>query len=88
MDRFIKLSKNDFIGREVAAKEKADFDAGTSTKLRRVSFLIDVPHGEGAADVMGDEPIWAKTSKDYGTVQAGHGVGAPRFDATGESCFP
>ncbi|WP_457300120.1 glycine cleavage T C-terminal barrel domain-containing protein, partial [Phyllobacterium sp. P5_D12] len=55
----------------------------TSAKLRRVSFLIDVPHGEGAADVMGDEPIWAKTSKDYGTVQAGHGVGAPRFDATG-----
>jgi dimethylglycine dehydrogenase len=83
MDRFIKLSKNDFIGRESAAKEKAEFDAGTSTKLRRVSFLIDVPHGEDAADVMGDEPIWAKTSKDYGTVQAGHGVGAPRFDATG-----
>ncbi|UXN59742.1 FAD-dependent oxidoreductase [Phyllobacterium zundukense] len=83
MDRFIKLSKNDFIGRESAAKEKAEFDAGTSTKLRRVSFLIDMPHGEDAADVMGDEPIWAKTSKDYGTVQAGHGVGAPRFDATG-----
>ncbi len=84
MDRFIKLSKNDFIGREIAAREKAELDAGTSTKLRRVSFLIDVPHGEGAADVMGDEPIWAKTAKDYGTVQAGHGVGAPRFDATGE----
>ncbi|PSH65980.1 GcvT family protein [Phyllobacterium sophorae] len=84
MDRFIKLSKNDFIGREAAAKEKAEFDAGTSTRLRRVSFLIDVPHGDGAADVMGDEPIWAKTSKDYGVVQAGHGVGAPRFDATGE----
>ncbi len=84
MDRFIKLSKNDFIGRELAAKEKAELDAGTSTKLRRVSFLIDVPHGEDAADVMGDEPIWAKTTKDYGTVQAGHGVGAPRFDATGE----
>ncbi len=84
MDRFIKLSKNDFIGREAAAKEKADFDAGASTKLRRVSFLIDVPHGEDAADVMGDEPIWAKTSKDYGTVQAGHGVGAPRFDGTGQ----
>lgn len=83
MDRFIKLSKNDFIGREMAAREKAELDAGTSTKLRRVSFLIDVPHGEDAADVMGDEPIWAKTSKDYGTVQAGHGVGAPRFDATG-----
>jgi dimethylglycine dehydrogenase len=83
MDRFIKLSKNDFIGREIAAREKAELDAGTSTKLRRVSFLIDVPNGEGAADVMGDEPIWAKTPKDYGTVQAGHGVGAPRFDASG-----
>ena len=83
MDRFIKLSKNDFIGREEAAKEKAEFDAGTSNKLRRVSFIIDVPEGEGAADVMGDEPIWARVSKDYGTVQAGHGVGAPRFDALG-----
>src|SRR6201999_474026 len=70
MDRFIKLSKNDFIGREHAAREKAEV-AAASTKLRRFSFLIDFPHGEGAADVMGDEPIWAKVSKDYGTVQAG-----------------
>ena len=84
MDRFIKLSKNDFVGREAAAKEKTELDAGTSTKLRRVSFIIDVPRGDGAADVMGDEPIWAKVSKDYGTVQAGHGVGAPRFDASGK----
>ncbi len=83
MDRFIKLTKNDFIGREAAAQEKAEFDAGTSKKLRRVSLIIDVPDGDGAADVMGDEPIWAKVTKDYGVVEAGHGVGAPRFNDTG-----
>ncbi len=32
---------------------------------------------------MGDEPIWAKTSTDYGTVEKTHTFGAPRFDATG-----
>ena len=83
MDRFIKLGKNDFIGREAAAQEKAEFDAGTSKKLRRVSLIIDVPHGNGAADVMGDEPIWARVSKDYGVVEAGHGIGAPRFNDAG-----
>ncbi|TIP32917.1 MAG: glycine cleavage system protein T, partial [Mesorhizobium sp.] len=36
------------------------------------------------ADVMGDEPIWAKVSKDYGTVEKPHGYGAPRFDETGK----
>ncbi|MHC1548574.1 GcvT family protein [Phyllobacterium sp. K27] len=84
MDRFIKLSKNDFIGREMAMQEKADFDAGNSTKLRRVSLIIDVPSSDDAADVMGDEPIWAKVSKDYDVVQANHGVGAPRFNHKGE----
>ena len=54
MDRFIKLEKNDFIGREAAAKEKAD-----GGKLRRVSLIVDALD----ADVMGDEPIWAKVSK-------------------------
>ena len=33
---------------------------------------------------MGDEPIWAKTTTDYGTVDKPHGYGAPRFDATGK----
>ncbi len=74
MDRFIKLSKNDFIGRDAAASEKA-----AGPKLRRVSFVIDV----GDADVMGDEPIWAKTGTDYGTAEPPHGFGAPRFGADG-----
>ncbi|MDX8521850.1 GcvT family protein [Mesorhizobium dulcispinae] len=75
MDRFIKLEKNDFIGREAAAKEQAQ-----GPKLRRVSFIVDAAD----ADVMGDEPIWAKVSKDYGTVEKPHGYGAPRFDETGK----
>ncbi|MBA3448595.1 MAG: GcvT family protein, partial [Pseudaminobacter sp.] len=76
MDRFIKLEKNDFIGREQAAKEQAE-----GPKLRRVSFLVDAVD----ADVMGDEPIWAKVgATDYGTVEAPHGFGAPRFDESGK----
>jgi dimethylglycine dehydrogenase len=49
LDRFIDLGKNDFIGREAAAKEKAS--GGT---LRRVTFIVDA----ATADVLGDEPIW------------------------------
>ncbi|TPL36327.1 FAD-dependent oxidoreductase [Mesorhizobium sp. B2-4-6] len=75
MDRFIKLEKNDFIGREASAKEHAD-----GPKLRRVSFIVDAAD----ADVMGDEPIWAKVGKDYGTVEKPHGYGAPRFDTSGK----
>ncbi|MDX8532355.1 FAD-dependent oxidoreductase [Mesorhizobium sp. VK25A] len=75
MDRFIKLEKNDFIGREASAKEHAE-----GPKLRRVSFIVDAID----ADVMGDEPIWAKVGKDYGTVEKPHGYGAPRFDETGK----
>lgn len=75
MDRFIKLEKNDFIGREAAAKEQAE-----GPKLRRVSFIVDAAD----ADVMGDEPIWAKVSKDFGTVDRPHGYGAPRFDTSGK----
>ena len=75
MERFIKLSKNDFIGRESAAKEHDD-----GPNLRRVTFVVDA----GDADVMADEPVWAKVGgKDYKTVSAPHGYGAPRFDATG-----
>lgn len=51
MERFIKLSKNDFIGREAAAKENAD-----GPKLRRVTFVIDAVD----TDVIADEPVWAK----------------------------
>jgi dimethylglycine dehydrogenase len=75
MDRFIKLEKNDFIGREASAKEHAE-----GPKVRRVSFIVDAID----ADVMGDEPIWAKVGKDYGTVEKPHGYGAPRFDETGK----
>ena len=75
MDRFIKLEKNDFIGREAAAKEHA-----AGPKLRRVSLVVDADD----ADVMGDEPIWAKVDRDYGTVDKPHGYGAPRFDASGK----
>lgn len=76
MDRFIKLEKNDFIGRLAAAKEHAD-----GSKLRRVSFTVDALD----ADVMGDEPIWAKVNgQEFGTVGEPHGYGAPRFDADGE----
>jgi dimethylglycine dehydrogenase len=74
MDRFIRMEKNDFIGRDASAKE---LEAGP--KLRRVSFFVDALD----ADVMGDEPIWAKVSTDYGTVEAPHGYGAPRFDENG-----
>ena len=75
MERFTKLSKNDFIGREAAAREHQD-----GPKLRRVSFIIDA----GNADVMSDEPVWAKVGdKDYGAVEPPHGYGAPRFDADG-----
>jgi dimethylglycine dehydrogenase len=74
MDRFIKLEKNDFIGREAAAREQA-----AGPKLRRVSFVV----GAADADVMGDEPIWARTSTDYGSVEKPHGYGAPRFDTSG-----
>ena len=74
MDRFVKLEKNDFVGRAAAAREEAD-----GPKLRRVSFAIEARD----ADVMGDEPIWAKVAADYGTVEKPHGFGAPRFDDKG-----
>jgi dimethylglycine dehydrogenase len=74
MDRFVRMEKKDFIGREAAAGEQAD-----GPKLRRVSFVVDALD----ADVMGDEPIWARVSTDYGTVEKPHGYGAPRFDENG-----
>jgi dimethylglycine dehydrogenase len=74
MDRFVRLDKTDFIGREAAAREKAE-----GPRLRRVSFAIDAAD----ADVMADEPVWARDVEDYGAVAAPHGVGAPRYDAAG-----
>ncbi len=76
MDRFIKMEKNDFVGRDAAAREQAE-----GPRLRRVSFVVDALD----ADVMGDEPIWAKVNgTDYGTIEKPHGFGAPRFDASGK----
>jgi dimethylglycine dehydrogenase len=74
MERFVKLAKNDFIGRDAAAKEFED-----GPRLRRVSFIVDADN----ADVMGDEPIWARTKTDFGTVEPPHDFGAPRSDAAG-----
>ena len=64
LDRFIDLGKNDFIGREAAAREKAS--GGT---LRRVTFVVDA----GDADVLGDEPVWhgGKKAKVVGWVTSG-----------------
>ena len=73
MDRFVKLSKNDFIGRDAAAAES---EAGP--RLRRTSFIVEAD----TADVMGDEPIWAKVDTDYGTCARPHG-GVPRYASDG-----
>ena len=74
MDRFVKLDKNDFIGRDAAARELEN-----GPNMRRVSFILD----EGSADVMGDEPVWSRLSVDKPIVETPHGHGAPRFDDKG-----
>ena len=61
MDRFIDLTKNDFIGREAAMEEKR-----SGGKLRRVSMIVDASD----ADVLGDEPIFHK-GKVVGWVTSG-----------------
>ncbi len=49
LGRFVDLSKNDFIGRAGAAKEKEE-----GPKRARVSFVVDA----GDADAIGDEAVW------------------------------
>jgi dimethylglycine dehydrogenase len=61
MDRFIDLTKNDFIGRETAMEEKR-----SGGKLRRVSMIVEAAD----ADVLGDEPIFHK-GKVVGWVTSG-----------------
>jgi dimethylglycine dehydrogenase len=61
MDRFIDMTKNDFVGRDAAAAEKA-----SGGKLRRVSMVVEAID----ADVLGDEPIWHK-GKVVGWVTSG-----------------
>jgi dimethylglycine dehydrogenase len=74
LDRFVRLNKGDFIGRDAATREHSE-----GPRLRRVSFIVDAD----TADVMGDEPVWARTETDYGTVEKPHSFGAPRFDTSG-----
>ena len=49
LDRFVDLTKNDFIGRDAAVVER-----NQGGKLRRVTMVVEA----GDADVLGDEPIW------------------------------
>jgi dimethylglycine dehydrogenase len=49
LDRFVDLRKNDFIGRDAAAKEK---QSGGTRKL--VTLAVDATD----ADTIGDEPVW------------------------------
>jgi dimethylglycine dehydrogenase len=61
MDRFIDLTKNDFVGRDAAMAEK--HNGGT---LRRVAMIVKAKD----ADVLGDEPIW-HNGKVVGWVTSG-----------------
>lgn len=66
LGRFVKLEKNDFIGREAAAREK---ESGGG--LRRVSMIVAADD----ADVLGDEPIWARVGADYDAIADGTDTG-------------
>ena len=66
LDRFVALSKNDFIGRDAAMKEKE-----TGGRLSRISMIVEA----GDADVLGDEPIWARVGADYPAVATGADIG-------------
>jgi dimethylglycine dehydrogenase len=61
MERFVDLTKVDFIGRDAALKEKQS--GGTR---RRVSMVVETTD----ADVLGDEPIW-HADKVVGWVTSG-----------------
>jgi dimethylglycine dehydrogenase len=74
MERFVSLGKGDFVGRAAAARE-----AAAGPRLRRVGLVVEAED----ADVMGDEPIWARVDRDDGAVPPSHGYGAARFDAGG-----
>ena len=68
LERFVRLDKADFIGRDAAARELAE-----GPKRRRVFMEVDATD----ADVLGDEPIWVD-GKVVGWVTSGgygHGVG-------------
>jgi dimethylglycine dehydrogenase len=61
LERFVDFSKDDFIGREAALREKQ-----TGGVLRRVSMTVEASD----ADVLGDEPIW-HAGKVVGWVTSG-----------------
>ena len=78
MDRFVKVDKPAFIGREAAAAERTQ-----GPKLQRVLFSVETD----MTDVMGDEPIWVNTGQSFDSaITAPHGFGADRFDNTGKLC--
>jgi dimethylglycine dehydrogenase len=61
LERFVRLDKPDFIGREAAVREQAE-----GPKRRRVFMEVDATD----ADVLGDEPIWVD-GKVVGWVTSG-----------------
>jgi dimethylglycine dehydrogenase len=61
LGRFVDLKKNDFIGREAAARERQE-----GGKLRLQTFVVDALD----ADAFGDEPIW-HDGKVVGWVTSG-----------------
>ena len=74
MSHFVKYDKPGFIGQD-AAKQEVE----TGGELRLVSFVVDAD----TADVMGDEPIWAKRSQSVPGITKPHGFGANRFTSDG-----
>ncbi len=61
LGRFVDFKKNDFVGREAAAREKE-----SGGKLRLQTFAVDASD----ADAIGDEPIW-RDGKVVGWVTSG-----------------
>ena len=61
LDRFVRLDKPDFIGREAALREKAE-----GPKRTRIFMAVEAID----ADVLGDEPIWVD-GKVVGWVTSG-----------------
>jgi dimethylglycine dehydrogenase len=76
LERFIKLDKGAFIGCEAARQE---FENGPA--IYRTAFIVEA----NDADVMGDEPIWARVGDEIQLdhIDKPHGQGAKRFGADG-----
>ena len=75
LEKFVKLEKNTFIGSDKIRNEN-------NQNLSRVTFVIDAKN----ADVMGDEPIWAKVpfKKFSHAISKSKGHGSNRFNKHGE----